>query len=742
VVDPVPGLYEEPVFTLDWSSLYPSIMVTHNLCMTSRVQADYDLTTDPDIMGCEDPVNELTVEERQRRAEAAVWRVPDMVRELPYEEASNAQSAVFLRHPIRLGIVPKVQINYLEYRGRTKAQMKQAYIDGDMQLAALLNQRQMAIKMLANSLYGMLGATCSFGYTPVVSSTVTLRGRCLLYLMRSLAMIEFERYGSRVVYGYVRAHVPTPMSLISPCSLSLSLSLSFSLSLCVRAYTGSDTDSIFVHVPRVTDIGEAAKIGVEMSEYITGEMKRRYTTDSPDHNILNLEFEKVFRKILLLAKKRYAGLKYEYDMKTEQLTPKPADGVPITSGLETKRRDTTLLISNTLDDVIALLLDYRYPLAKNLARTRAFVWQRMVRPLLQNTINLRLLVVTKQLRMLPSHYKAARGNQAMPIHVQLAQKLIDRAGGEDSQNAPRAGTRLPYVVVEGRMDAKVSERGEDPVYALENDLKIDSRYYLDRHVKPPLLRLLVPIVCNQRQTQQTLGAEQSMSGVDRQFGDTEAARKRHNDNVAAEFLFGHMKEYRDPTTAAERALYADIVPMAKENKAVVRSRPRYTRQRLQTEATVVSGTKSRQSTLAAFARSGARCKRCRTFVADASAGAMCADCVAQTGSGARSETEMRRYLLDIEDLHDERRELADTCHACMGCRDAPRTITCQNTDCKVLWDRKQNQSSIEELETRMQSSYQVLQATSQLQALQLTDDDNDDDDGDEEEPKSKLARKK
>ena len=203
VVNPKPGLYEEPVATLDWSSLYPSIMVTHNLCMTTRVAPDYDLTLDPDIMGCQDPLNELTVEERQARAAAAVWRVPDMTSEMPYVERASDESLVFLRHPVRLGIVPKVQIDYLKFRKRTKGDMKQAYVDGDIALAQLLDKRQLAIKMLANSLYGMLGATCSFGYTPTVSSTVTLRGRCLLYLMRSLAINEFDEHDVDVVYGYV-----------------------------------------------------------------------------------------------------------------------------------------------------------------------------------------------------------------------------------------------------------------------------------------------------------------------------------------------------------------------------------------------------------------------------------------------------------------------------------------------------------------------------------------------------------
>jgi hypothetical protein len=55
--------------------------------------------------------------------------------------------------------------------------------------------------MLANSLYGMFGATCSFLYAPGVASSVTRRGRAVLYLMRWLAMSEFRQYGTEVVYG-------------------------------------------------------------------------------------------------------------------------------------------------------------------------------------------------------------------------------------------------------------------------------------------------------------------------------------------------------------------------------------------------------------------------------------------------------------------------------------------------------------------------------------------------------------
>lgn len=35
VLTPKPGFYQEPVATLDFASLYPSIMMAHNLCYTT-----------------------------------------------------------------------------------------------------------------------------------------------------------------------------------------------------------------------------------------------------------------------------------------------------------------------------------------------------------------------------------------------------------------------------------------------------------------------------------------------------------------------------------------------------------------------------------------------------------------------------------------------------------------------------------------------------------------------------------
>ena len=38
VIDPIKGFYKDPIATLDFASLYPSIMMAHNLCYSTLVR--------------------------------------------------------------------------------------------------------------------------------------------------------------------------------------------------------------------------------------------------------------------------------------------------------------------------------------------------------------------------------------------------------------------------------------------------------------------------------------------------------------------------------------------------------------------------------------------------------------------------------------------------------------------------------------------------------------------------------
>ena len=43
------------------------------------------------------------------------------------------------------------------------------------------------------------------------------------------------------------------------------------------------------------------------------------------------------------------------------------------------------------------------------------------------------------------------------------------------------------------VDAAAYEKAEDPIYVLENNLPIDTKYYLDNQLSNPLMRIFEPV---------------------------------------------------------------------------------------------------------------------------------------------------------------------------------------------------------------------------------------------------------
>jgi DNA polymerase delta subunit 1 len=90
----------------------------------------------------------------------------------------------------------------------------------------------------------------------------------------------------------------------------------------------------------------------------------------------------------------------------------------------------------------------------------------------------------------PLALQDADAYKATAAHVELAKKMMKR----DSATAPTVGERVAYVIVKGARGAKASDKAEDPIYALENNLPIDAQHYLDHHLTQPLMRIFEPIL--------------------------------------------------------------------------------------------------------------------------------------------------------------------------------------------------------------------------------------------------------
>jgi DNA polymerase delta subunit 1 len=82
--------------------------------------------------------------------------------------------------------------------------------------------------------------------------------------------------------------------------------------------------------------------------------------------------------------------------------------------------------------------------------------------------------------------------KAKQAHVELARRMKLR----DAGTAPVMGDRVPYVIIKAAKGTPLYMKSEDPIYVLENNLPIDTQYYLDNQLKKPLMRIMEPITNN------------------------------------------------------------------------------------------------------------------------------------------------------------------------------------------------------------------------------------------------------
>ncbi|UPQ97335.1 catalytic subunit of DNA polymerase delta [Chloropicon primus] len=161
------GYYTKPVATLDFASLYPSIMMAHNLCYCTLLPQSMVRTLNPE----------------------------------DYTKTPSGQ--YFVKSSLSKGILPEILEELLGARKRAKAELKKAK---DEFLKGVLNGRQLALKVSANSVYGFTGATVGKMPCLEISASVTAFGREMIMHTKSLVTQKYCKangyeFDSEVVYG-------------------------------------------------------------------------------------------------------------------------------------------------------------------------------------------------------------------------------------------------------------------------------------------------------------------------------------------------------------------------------------------------------------------------------------------------------------------------------------------------------------------------------------------------------------
>ena len=424
VIEPTRGYYDVPIATLDFASLYPSIIQAHNLCYTTLL-------------------NKTSVEKLH------------MVRDEDYIVTPNGD--MFCTSKIRKGLLTQILEELLGARKRAK---KELAVETDTFKKAVLNGRQLALKISANSVYGITGATVGKLPCLAIASSTTSYGRQMIEktkeeVEKRYTIVNGYSHDAQVIYG--------------------------------------DTDSVMVKFgPK--ELEKAMDLGRDAATYVSEKFIKP----------IKLEFEKVYFPYLLINKKRYAGLYWTSPDKFDKMDSK---------GIETVRRDNCRLVQTVIETILhKILIDQdvqgaqeyvplssllHLPLLTISLSYSSYV-KDTISDLLQNRIDMSKLVITKALSK--SDYASKQA------HVEL----VDRMKKRDAGSAPTLGDRVAYVIVKGAGGAKNYERSEDPIFVLENNMPIDTKYYLDNQLAKPLGRIFDPIL-GEKKAGQLLTGEHTRS---------------------------------------------------------------------------------------------------------------------------------------------------------------------------------------------------------------------------------------
>ncbi|CAH8642458.1 unnamed protein product [Dicrocoelium dendriticum] len=447
-LEPDSRLYiDGPVAVLDFQSLYPSIVIAYNYCFSTALGRLSCLTTSGGnafAFGC------LT------------HSIPtDLFHRLGPNVNISPNGVVFVKACVREGILPRMLRNLLTTRLMVKDSMK-LYKDS-RSLTRLLDARQLALKLMANVIYGYTAANFS-GRMPCVEVGDSILHKARETLERAIDLVEAGqiilpascagRTKPRVVYG--------------------------------------DTDSLFVHLPGCGKT-EAFDAAAAIAEAIT----------SRNPAPIKLKVEKIYYPCLLEAKKRYVGYAYESVTQTEPTFD--------AKGIETVRRDSCPFVGNVLEETLRLLFDhFTLPESVGLQGETAYAHIEQCRQIAEvkvrqsihqfahdlahGRISFADCILTRPYRGMASY----RSSSFAPA-LQVARRLL----ALDPRAEPLVNERVVYFLAPGRLNQTLISRVRalpelyppvvisSPITATRRALppRLHLGYYLDKQLIPPLARM-------------------------------------------------------------------------------------------------------------------------------------------------------------------------------------------------------------------------------------------------------------
>jgi DNA polymerase elongation subunit (family B) len=402
---------------------------------------------------CIDLINEKTEKLKPLIAERSA-----LVKTIQKNKMCAARNYRFVKEP--LGVLPTILQNLLDARKKTRNQIKnysktitEENKNEVNMIISVLDKRQLAYKISANSMYGAMGV--KKGYLPFMPGAMctTYKGRCNIEIV---AKTIPEKYGGQLVYG--------------------------------------DTDSNYIHFPHL----KTAQDSWDFAELVASEVSELFPKP------IKLDFEAViYWRFFILTKKRYM---YKSCLRDGDVGEKIGK-----KGVLLARRDSSVFVRNLYEDVIKMV--FKHTSKEDILY---FILQELNR-MFSNSVDYKKFVITKSVgsteNLVPVYVrdevtkkdclmmgdykvpplpldekerkeqiekKEAVSEQeyyekCLPSQVQLALKMRQRG------HPIQSGTRLEYIItdIHNHTD-KQYEKIEDYDYfrKFSHVLTVDFFYYL------------------------------------------------------------------------------------------------------------------------------------------------------------------------------------------------------------------------------------------------------------------------
>lgn len=525
VEEPKRGFYKVPIGTLDFASLYPSIMCAYGICYSTKESLRYAF---------------------KNMREEDYW-IPPRFQEI-FKKVKNGKEPVtklhgfcFVKKHIQEGILPRMLKDLLNTRKNVKKLMKWAGTciglckrvfktheeaieknkDKIKEIEGLRNAQELkewSIKTMLGDLQGKLNKETQewkrldlekqidFAQSLQVIPDVTLEQQAWeikksVFNGRQLAV----KIVCNSVYGFLKANTITDKDLMSAVTdwgrwmINVSKDVAETQFTKANGYehdayvvygdTGDGKSSLFFFIfffnlfffldSIMVNFGP---VSLERCVELCKECSAICTSKFVSPNLL--EFETIKLSSLFINKKRYGAVEIEYVKPGETYKQALARGKLTLKGLESKRRDNAPIGGGTQGIVLNKVLRHL-----DVDGAEEYV-KKTCSDILMDRVDMSQYVITKGLSKTEKAY--AKGGTKQQ-HVELAKRIRKRAS-ETGEMPPHTGDRVPFIMTCGlKKSHKAFELAEDPLYALRNKIPVDKDYYIQKQVLQACLRVFTAI---------------------------------------------------------------------------------------------------------------------------------------------------------------------------------------------------------------------------------------------------------